>query len=231
MTEDLTPPNPQSSDQVVAGNGAQAREDGSMAEPGAEMAAEKTMPAHEAKTGTAAAPASAETAADGKTPADAREKALEAMSEDLRAELAKAFGAEKELPVQISNALDVKVVDDGVLISLTDQLGFPMFEIGSAVPLKQAVLVMDGVAKILGEREGRLRIYGHTDARAFSTANDDNWRLSAARAHAAYFMLVRGGIGKERFAQIAGFADQQLKDPDHPNADVNRRIEILLEVK
>ncbi|MBZ0161810.1 MAG: MotB family protein [Notoacmeibacter sp.] len=230
MMEELTPPRSQPFDQVVAGNGAQAHREISQADTKTDMAVEKA-------TSTDGARAQADTAraaagkVDQERSAETRARMLEAISEDLQVDLAKAFGAKKELPELINKAVDVKAVEDGVLISLTDQLGYPMFEIGSAVPLKQAVLAMDSVAKMLAEHKGRLRIYGHTDARAFSTPNDDNWRLSAARAHAAYFMLVRGGVGKERFAQIAGFADQQLKDPEHPNADLNRRIEILLEVE
>jgi chemotaxis protein MotB len=44
----------------------------------------------------------------------------------------------------------------------------------------------------------------------------------------AYFMLVRGGVAKERFERIEGYADQQLKRRDDPGAPQNRRIEILI---
>ncbi len=168
---------------------------------------------------------------DKDSSAKAKAKQIGETSKKLYAEITKTMGAEKELPAAMNKMLEVKAVEDGVLISVTDQLGFSMFEIGSAVPLRQTVLAMDGIAKVLAVKKGQLRIYGHTDARPFSTPDDDNWRLSAARAHAAYFMLVRGGVKESRFSQIAGYADRQPKNPDDPNADVNRRIEILLEVQ
>jgi chemotaxis protein MotB len=49
-----------------------------------------------------------------------------------------------------------------------------------------------------------------------------------ARAHIAHYMLVRGGLTKDRFERIEGYADRQLKVSDDPNAAQNRRIEILL---
>ena len=55
--------------------------------------------------------------------------------------------------------------------------------------------------------------------------------LSTARAHSALFMLVRGGVPEERITQVTGFADRRLKDPGNPYAEVNRRIEILVEAK
>ncbi|RVP87927.1 MotB family protein, partial [Sinorhizobium meliloti] len=57
----------------------------------------------------------------------------------------------------------------------------------------------------------------------------DNWRLSAARAQSAYYMLVRGGLEEERVKQISGFADRRLQVPNDAYAPANRRIEILLQ--
>ncbi|KAB2854384.1 MAG: PadR family transcriptional regulator [Sphingopyxis terrae] len=53
-------------------------------------------------------------------------------------------------------------------------------------------------------------------------------QLSAARAHMAYYMLVRGGLAEKRVVKIAGYADRLLKSSKDPLAAVNRRIEILL---
>lgn len=48
----------------------------------------------------------------------------------------------------------------------------------------------------------------------------------------AYYMLVRGGIDEKRVERIEGHADRTLKVPGNPEADENRRIEILVrEVK
>jgi chemotaxis protein MotB len=44
----------------------------------------------------------------------------------------------------------------------------------------------------------------------------------------AYYMLIRGGLPEKRFERVEGYADHRLKDPSHPLAAENRRIEILV---
>ena len=69
---------------------------------------------------------------------------------------------------------------------------------------------------------------GHTDGRRYRSGTYDNWRLSTARAHMAYYMLVRGGVDEKRFERVEGYADRNLRVPSDPEAAQNRRIEILL---
>ena len=104
-----------------------------------------------------------------------------------------------------------------------------MFEIGSAVPSRELVLAMEKIGRIVNGQKGNVVIQGHTDARPFRSATYDNWRLSTARAHAAYYMLVRGGVDERRITEVAGFADREPKVKADPFAASNRRIEILLE--
>jgi chemotaxis protein MotB len=125
----------------------------------------------------------------------------------------------------------VAETENGVLISVSDQSNFGMFEIGSAVPNRDTVLAMEKISKILSTHKGRIRIDGHTDGRPFKSDTYDNWRLSTARAQTAYYMLVRAGLDEKRVMEVAGFADRKLKIKDDPYADANRRIEILLETR
>jgi chemotaxis protein MotB len=48
------------------------------------------------------------------------------------------------------------------------------------------------------------------------------------RAHAAYFMLLRGGLEDTRVKQLSGFADRRPQVTDNPEDGANRRIEILI---
>lgn len=147
----------------------------------------------------------------------------EALAEEIREELERALGG-------IANeGISVVPTDTGILISVADSMEDGMFEIGSAVPRRDLVLAMQGIGGALRERNGKIIINGHTDGRPFAGDGYDNWRLSTARAHATYFMLVRGGLDEGRVTGVAGYADRQLKMPDDPYASVNRRIEILLE--
>ena len=104
-----------------------------------------------------------------------------------------------------------------------------MFNVGSALPKKEMVVAMEKIGKILADRKGAIAIRGHTDGRPFKGEGNDNWRLSMSRAQSAYYMLVRGGLDETRISQVSGFADRRLKVPEDPFADVNRRIEILIQ--
>lgn len=181
------------------------------------------------KTAAAAGPAS--TPADEMEAQDGTEQSpAEAAAEDLRQEiqeqLAAAFGEDADFSREIS----VTAQDEAVLISLTDNLDISMFGLGSAVPSRNLVLALERIGGVLDEQSGAVRIHGHTDARPFSSDDYDNWRLSAARAQSAYYMLLRGGLGEERVREISGFADRQLLFPDEPLSPKNRRIEVLVEV-
>jgi chemotaxis protein MotB len=160
------------------------------------------------------------------TIADKNEKQLgkEAEAKKIEADISSAIS-------KISRVLpnvEVKATPEGVLISLIDDANFGMFEVGSAQPRPELVLVMDKVGDVLKDTPGKIVIRGHTDSRAYKNGNYDNWRLSAARAQMAYYMLVRGGIAESNFIAIEGRADRDPKVPSDTTAAQNRRIDILI---
>ena len=124
--------------------------------------------------------------------------------------------------------IQIQVAEDGVLVSLADEFDFGMFAIGSAEPRPELVIAMEKLAAVLEAHPGPIVIRGHTDGRPFRSQHYDNWRLSTARAHMAYYMLRRGGISEQRIERIEGHADHNLRVPADPEAAQNRRIEILL---
>ncbi|MBX3531267.1 MAG: MotB family protein [Rhizobiaceae bacterium] len=147
---------------------------------------------------------------------------LRQLADQIRSELAKAFGGAEKL-----EGITVSETEASVSISVADDIKAGMFEIGSAVPRRDLVLAMEKIGKTLAQHAGSVSINGHTDGRPYK-GDYDNWRLSTARAHATYYMLVRGGLAEDRIRSVTGYADRRLKLPDDPYAAVNRRIEILL---
>ncbi|HZP19767.1 MAG TPA: flagellar motor protein MotB [Bauldia sp.] len=125
--------------------------------------------------------------------------------------------------------VSVAVTKEGILIDLTDDADFSMFEVGSAVPNEKVVVLMQEVGRSLAKIPGDVVVRGFTDGRPFKSELYDNWRLSAARAQMAHYMLTRGGLPDSRIVRIEGYADRALKVPADPLAAENRRIEILLE--
>ncbi|PST26129.1 flagellar motor protein MotB [Mesorhizobium plurifarium] len=156
--------------------------------------------------------------------ADAEDRQKEA--EALKAEIEKELGGEAG---RLLESLVVTPAEGGLLVTISEQTDAPMFAVGSAVPQKELVLAMEKIGRLLAERPGAVAVRGHTDGRPFKDGTYDNWRLSAARAQSAYYMLVRGGLEEERVKQISGFADRRLQVPNDPYAPANRRIEILLQ--
>jgi len=144
----------------------------------------------------------------------------------------------KNLKEQISSAvsavshnlplIDVRATPEGLLVSLTDDDNFGMFEVGSARPRPELVLVMEKIGKLLDDKEGDIVVRGHTDSRPYKSRLYDNWRLSSARAQMAYYMLVRGGVEEERVIAIEGRADRDPKITSDTLAAANRRIDILI---
>ena len=164
----------------------------------------------------------------------AQEAQAEKVTEQV-AERAKAAKLEADIKETIARAIagalpniTVTVTEEGILISLTDDQNFGMFAIASAEPRPAMVVLMEKLGKVITAYPERLVVRGHTDGRPYKSGTYDNWRLSTARAHMAYYMLMRGGIDERRFERIEGHADRSLKIADDPEAAQNRRIEILL---
>lgn len=123
---------------------------------------------------------------------------------------------------------EVRETPEGLLINLTDDANYGMFANGSAEQTPGLVRTLDKITPMIAQNRGQVVVRGHTDARVFRTAEYDNWRLSTARAHMAYHMLVRGGLDAARVERIEGYADRRLKNQSDPLAAQNRRIEILI---
>lgn len=155
----------------------------------------------------------------------AQKDELASLASTIEAEISAKLGTGlDDLPASI----EVKAVDNGVLISLTDKADFGMFRTGSAEPEPQMLQMVNAIALTLADRKGHIVIRGHTDSRPYRNKKFDNWQLSTARAHFAQYMLIRGGLDQQRIRRIEGVADREPKLPNAPEAAPNRRIEILL---
>jgi chemotaxis protein MotB len=156
---------------------------------------------------------------------DAKLADSRAQAQALREQIAQAL---KNAGLSEGPKLEVRSQDEGILISLTDDLNFVMFKIGSAEPQPLIVRAMEQIGDILRAQKGTFVLRGHTDSRPYRTPAYDNWRLSAARAQTAAYMLIRGKLEEKRIERVEGHADRSPKNVADPLAPENRRIEILL---
>ena len=153
---------------------------------------------------------------------DAEKKTTDKLRDEIAQQVAGVAG-------KLAEGIVVTPAEGGTLITISEKANTSMFDVGSAVPQKTLVLAMEKIGEVLSKQKGAVVIRGHTDARPYSTGGKDNWTLSMDRAHAAFYMLSRGGLDETRIKQLSGFADRRLQNTDDPLNGANRRIEILLE--
>lgn len=192
------------------------------ARPPASIAGEGSVPVNAADPPRASPPPAKSASAAPEAPAGENGE----QAAKLKALLDQAL--RDEMDVKKAPRIELKTTPEGTLISLTDDLEFGMFKIGSAEPDPKTVRVMAKIGTILKSVPGSVVVRGHTDARSYRSGSGDNWRLSASRAQMAFYMLVRGGFDEKRFDRVEGHADRHLKNAVSPFAAENRRIEILI---
>jgi chemotaxis protein MotB len=86
------------------------------------------------------------------------------------------------------------------------------------------------IAKELSPLGNRIALEGHTDSRAYTTANGyGNWELSTDRANAARRTMESHGLRQGQINAVRGFADTRLRYPDDSLDPRNRRISIVVQ--
>lgn len=97
------------------------------------------------------------------------------------------------------------------------------FEQGKSELSEKAKFVLHDLGKLLEKHPNlKLRIVGHTSAEG---AEDFNQKLSEARAKSAVdFLVEHANIDRSRL-QYFGMGSEELKNPDNPTGNENRRTE------
>ncbi len=129
----------------------------------------------------------------------------------------------------LQDSLLIEQTPEGLRIQLIDQSGLSMFASGSARPNEQLVQLIGLVIQVVTQLPNKLSISGHTDSVPYRTDNGyTNWELSSDRANAARRLLVDGGLGQERVANVQGRAATEPLLPEDTTSPSNRRISIVL---
>jgi len=107
------------------------------------------------------------------------------------------------------------------------------FATGSAELTPEARAQLEGLGKALAARSGKLSpgeivIEGHTDARG---SDELNKRLSERRADAVAKHLVSAHGVDGKVLKPVGRGKDQLRDSSRPDAEVNRRVELVRTAK
>ena len=103
------------------------------------------------------------------------------------------------------------------------------FATGSAELTPEARAQLESLGKVLASRSGKLApgeivIEGHTDARGSA---DLNKRLSERRAESVAKHLVSAHGVDAKALRPVGRGKDELRDTRRPDADINRRVELV----
>jgi chemotaxis protein MotB len=147
---------------------------------------------------------------------------------DLKDKLEAAIKKSPELE-RLKDYVQMSVTGEGLRVELIESERGMFFESGSSHPsnLREEMIVQ--LTEELKKLPNDLLIEGHTDSRAFTGRTDySNWELSADRANAARRLMQASGLDPRRIAQVRGFADQNLRDKEHPEDASNRRVSVIV---
>ena len=131
----------------------------------------------------------------------------------------------------LSSNLATVVTPNGLRVMLHDTDRQGMFVRGSPLPTGKFAKLLRTMAPLFEKMENQMLIVGHTDSLQYTykgPTSYSNWSLSANRALAARGELLSGGMRGESVLQLVGMADQAPLETAHPDAAVNRRIELLI---
>jgi chemotaxis protein MotB len=130
--------------------------------------------------------------------------------------------------MQMKDAINVKVTEEGLLITFTDNNEALLFDVASADLKAPLIHVLQGLGPVLAQMSYKVRIQGHTDARPFPAGSvRSNWSLSFERAEQARRVLQQAGLPEDRLVGVFAHGASAPLDPEHPNAPANRRLSIL----
>ncbi|WLE59704.1 flagellar motor protein MotB [Burkholderia plantarii] len=128
------------------------------------------------------------------------------------------------------NQIRLSTTREGLRIEIVDSRSRPMFATGSARLVDYAYDILSQIGGVLNQVDNRVSLAGHTDAVPYSggIAGYSNWELSSERANAARRALVADQLREDKLLQVRGLADVLPLERGVADAEVNRRISILV---
>lgn len=128
--------------------------------------------------------------------------------------------------------VDIKVVDDGLRITLFDGLEYPLFKDHTAEFTEWGEYIMQNLAWLVDRYNFRVRIDSYTFAGYESPDKQYTvWELTSDQANAARRSLVRYALESDKIERVTGYGDQNPLKGMEPNHRRNQRLEISLVIE
>ncbi len=130
---------------------------------------------------------------------------------------------------KLKDNVTMTVTGEGLRVELIESEKGMFFESGKPDPSQLGRELIERLAQELGKLPNDILIEGHTDAKPFvGRGGYSNWELSSDRANAARRLMDAGGLRSNQVVQVRGFADQSLRDTEHPDSASNRRVSVIV---
>jgi chemotaxis protein MotB len=146
----------------------------------------------------------------------------------LKSKLQQALRQNPEL-AKLKDFVQMTVTGEGLRIELLENAKGRFFDTGAPYPTQMGQDLLRLLAEQLSKLKNNIIIEGHTDSAAYGGMGYSNWELSVDRANTARRLMVEDGLHADQVKQVRGFADQQLRVPDHPEDPSNRRVSIIVQ--
>jgi len=131
------------------------------------------------------------------------------------------------------SSVQIDVTPDGLRINIFDRSQKPIFNPDSDVFTDYGSWVFSTLAwEIARFTTFHIELEGHTEANS-QTGHEGHgkWELSSERANAARRKLVQSGVTEIQIYKVSGFADTVPMPGFAPDAEVNRRVTVMLKLK
>ena len=129
---------------------------------------------------------------------------------------------------KLKDYVQMSVTGEGLRVEMLESEKGMFFQSGSADPSDLGKELLTSLTQELNKMPNNLMVEGHTDAKPFNRPNYSNWELSVDRANAARRLMEAVGLQPGKVIQVRGFADQNLRDPEHPEDAKNRRVSVIV---
>lgn len=134
---------------------------------------------------------------------------------------------------EVENSVQIDVTSDGLRINIFDRSHKPIFEPDSDVFTQYGSWVFSTLAwEISRYKTFKIELEGHTETNTQpGREGHSKWELSTDRANAARRKVVQSGVDDPQICKISGFADTVPMPGYPPDAEINRRVTVLLKLK
>ena len=131
------------------------------------------------------------------------------------------------------SSVQIDMTPDGLRINIFDRSQKPIFNPDTDVFTEYGAWVFSTLAwEIARFTTFHIELEGHTETNAQTVReNHSKWELSTERSNAARRQLVKSGVADVQICKVSGYADTVPMPGFAPDAEVNRRVTVLLKLK